>query len=75
MRERARGSLQVDFTEIKIAELHEIAHEVYDTGMELQVFMTANGIFPRERENPIREPLNRKRSARQARREQHGSVY
>ena len=75
MRERARGSLQVEFTPIEVAELNEIAYEVYSAGMALQEYMTQRGIEPRLREKPIHEPLNRKRTARKTRREQHGPVY
>ena len=75
MRERARGSLQVEFTPIEVAEINEVAYEVYAAGMALQEYMMQRGIEPRRREKPIREPLNRGKKARQARREQHGPVY
>ncbi len=75
MRERARGSLQVDFTPIDAAELNEIANEVYAAGMALQEFMTVRGISPREREKPIHEALNRKNKAREERREKYGEKY
>lgn len=75
LRERARGSLQVDMTPIEVGELHEIAAEVYAAGMSLMDYMIARGIGPRERERPLHEPLNRGRKARQARRDEHGAQY
>ena len=75
LRERARGSLQVDFKPIEVAELKEVAAEMYAAGMALMEYMMARGIGPRGRKKPIREPLNRGRKARQARRDEHGLVY
>lgn len=75
LRERARGSLQVDMTPIKVSELNSIAAEVYAAGMALMDYMIARGIGPRERDRPLREPLNRGRKARQARRDEHGAKY
>ena len=75
LRERARGSLQVDMKPIQAAELNLIAAEVYASGTALMEYMMVRGIGLRNREQPIREPLNRGRKARQARRHEHGSVY
>jgi hypothetical protein len=75
LRERARGSLQVDLTAIEAAELTEIGNEVYAAGMALQEYMTLRKIEPRLREKPIHEPLDRRKKARQERREKYGQVY
>lgn len=75
VRERARGSLQVEMKPIEVAELNEIAAEMHASGMSLMEYMMARGIGPREREAPLREPLNRRQKARQARRDEHGAVY
>jgi hypothetical protein len=75
LRERARGSLQVDLRPIEVAELTEIATELYGSGLALVEYMMARGIEPRDRERPLHEPLNRGKKARQARRDQHGPVY
>lgn len=75
MRERARGSLQVELKPIAASELSDIANEVYGAGLALQEFMTSRGINARDRDRPIHEPLNRGKKARLARREQQGSDY
>lgn len=75
LRERARGSLQVEMVPIEVAELKEIAAEVYAAGIALMEYMIARGIGPRERMKPLREPLNRGRKARKARRDEHGTEY
>jgi hypothetical protein len=75
LRERARGSLQIDLKPIEVAELNEIAGEVYAAGIALMEYMMVRGIGPREREKPLREPLNRGTKARKARRAEHGDVY
>jgi hypothetical protein len=75
LKERARGSLQVELKPVTVAEMNEIAAEVYASGMALMDYMMARGIGPREREKPLREPLNRGKKARQARRDEHGAVY
>ena len=75
LRERARGSLQVDLKPIEVAELKEVATEMYASGMALMEYMMARGIGPRGRDKPLHEPLNRGRKARQARRDKHGAIY
>lgn len=75
MREKARGSLQVELKPIPLNELQEIAGEVYQAGMALQNYMMTRRMGPRFREGPIREPLNRKKAERVKRREQLGDRY
>ena len=75
MREKARGSLQVDFTEIKVDEVFAVADSVYKAGMALQDFMISRHMGPIFRKKPLREPLNRKKKARADRREKYGEKY
>jgi hypothetical protein len=75
MRERARGSLQVEFRPIKVEELLSIADEVYQAGMALMQFIIDRNLGNRFRTKPLFEPLNRKTKARKARRDEHGPVY
>ncbi len=75
MRERARGSLQVELNHIEVGEIIDIAREVYASGIALMDYMIQKGIEPRARKKPLREPLNRGKKARQARRDQYGGTY
>lgn len=75
MREKARGSLQVDFKPVKTEELLAAAERIYQAGLALQDYMTRSGLIPRLREGVLREPLNRKKKAREQRRTQYGEIY
>lgn len=75
LREKARGSLQVEFKSVTAQELVDSADEVYLAGMALQAYMTKSGLGPRVREKQLREPLNRKKKAREQRRAEHGDQY
>lgn len=65
---KARGSLQLGLVPITVAEIEEDAAEIYEAGMALMQFQIDNRIMPRERRHPIREPLDRSKAARAARR-------
>jgi hypothetical protein len=75
LRIKARGSLQSELKPITAQELRDSADQIYRAGMKLQEYMMKSGIGPRFREGPLREPLNRGRKARQARRDEHGAAY
>lgn len=75
LRIKARGSLQSELKKVTAEELLETADQIYRAGMSLQDFMLKNHLGPRFREGPLREPLNRGRKARQARRDEHGANY
>ncbi|MFM5923965.1 MAG: hypothetical protein ACKOPG_07255 [Novosphingobium sp.] len=75
LREKARGSLQAELKPIKANDLLEAADRVFRAGMALQSYMMKTGLVPRTREKPLREPLNRKKSARAQRRAEHGDQY
>lgn len=75
LRIKARGSLQSEFKRVTTEELLGTADHIYRAGMALQDFMLKNHLGPRFRERPLRDPLNRGRKARQARREKHGANY
>jgi hypothetical protein len=75
MRERARGSLQVDFRPIKVEELLSIADDVYKAGIALMQFMVDRKLGSRFRTKPLFKPLNRKTKARAERRQKYGAVY
>jgi hypothetical protein len=75
LKESARGRLTLDFERVTAEELQAIAKEIYDTGMALTEFMASRGILPKFREEPLREPISRKKKARQARRAEFGDRY
>ncbi|WP_397582754.1 hypothetical protein [Sphingorhabdus sp.] len=75
MREKARGSLQVDFTVIKVDEIFAVADSVYQAGMALQEFMISRQMGPIFRQKALHEPLNRKKKARADRRAKYGEKY
>ena len=75
LRTTARGSLQAEFKPVTAQELLDTAEQIYRAGMALQEYMMKSGLGPRFREGPLREPLNRGRKARQARRDEHGAAY
>jgi len=74
-KEKARGGLSADLVEVQVDELNSIAKEVHDAGLELQEFMMSRGVGPRHREEPLREPISRKKKARENRRAKFGKRY
>lgn len=68
-RPKARGSLQVKLVPITAQECEQDATLIYEVGMDLMRFMIAQGIGPRERIRPMREPLDRRKAARKKRRD------
>lgn len=75
LREKARGSLQAEIKPVKVEELLAVADQVYGAGMALQEYMIKSGVGPRMREKQLREPLNRKKKAREQRRADFGDRY
>jgi hypothetical protein len=75
LKEKARGSLQVDFQPVTVVELKETAKEIYDLGLRLHNFMVSRGLGPVFRQKPLREPINRSKKARAERRETFGDRY
>jgi hypothetical protein len=67
-RERARGSLQVELKVIAVEEIEKDAAAIYEVGMDIMRFMMSRGLEPRQRAGPLRVPINRKKAARDARR-------
>lgn len=75
LREKARGSLQAEIKPVKVEELLAVADQVYGAGMALQEYMIKSGVGPRMREKQLREPLNRRKKAREQRRADFGDRY
>ena len=75
LRERARGSLQVEFKPVRSEELLEAADQIYRAGMALQEYMIKTGLGPLVRAKQLREPLNRGKKAREQRHAEHGARY
>jgi len=75
MSEKARGSLEVELAPISVDEIRKVASRVYEAGMNLMEFMASRGIGPSFREGPLREPLKRKKKAREQRRDKFGHRY
>lgn len=65
---KARGSLQLELRPITVQEIEEDAALIYEAGITLQKYMMLNGIGPVDRQFPIREPLDRRKRAREERR-------
>ncbi len=65
---KARGSLQLELKPITVAEIEEDAALIYEAGIALQRFMLLRGILPENRLGPLWEPLDRRKKARQERR-------
>ncbi len=75
LRMKARGSLQIEFTPITIDELNKQAEAIYEAGLALFSFMINRGIGTDTRQPPLREQFNRKKNARQKRRDDFGDKY
>jgi hypothetical protein len=76
VREKARGSLQVSLQPVSVKEVEKDAAAIYEVGMNLMRFMLAYGLKPADRTRPIRAPLDRRKKARQARKDlkvRHGT--
>ncbi len=76
---KARGSLQLGLVPISVAEIEQDAALIYEAGMALLQFMIFRGLMPPTRQHAIREPLDRSKKARAARKsppveEDHGAV-
>jgi hypothetical protein len=67
IREKARGSLQVDFAPVNAEEITKDANAIYEAGMNLMRFMLVQRLAPVKRTRPLRMPLDRARKARQKR--------
>lgn len=68
-REEARGSTIVKLKPITVDEIEEVASLIYEAGLDLQRFMVNLGLdYPSALKRPLRQPLNRKKKAREARR-------
>jgi hypothetical protein len=74
-KEKARGALSADLIEVSAEEIAEIAKEIHEAGLALISFMIERNLGPRHRQEPLREPISRKKAARQKRREQLGERY
>ncbi|MGP1283014.1 MAG: hypothetical protein ACTS1X_08565 [Parasphingopyxis sp.] len=74
-KEKARRKLSADWVEVTVEELLSIAKEVHEAGLALQGFMAERGLGPRKREEPLREPISRKKKARDDRRAEYGEKY
>ena len=75
LKEKARGSLQVDFQPVTVDELKDTAKKIYDSGIALHQFMVSRHLGPIMRAGSRREPINRGKKARAERREAHGERY
>lgn len=71
-REKSRGSYQLELKPIRVEDLREDAATIYKVGMDLMEFMMRAGLLPELRETPMREPLDRRKSAREKRRNTGG---
>ncbi len=67
VREKARGSLQVELQPVRVDEIERDATVIYEAGMDLMRFMLAYNLTPTPRTRPIRAPLDRRKKARRAR--------
>lgn len=65
---KARGSLQLELKPISVAEIEEDATLIYEAGIALLQFMILYGIRPAVRLAPMREALDRRKKAREERR-------
>lgn len=74
-KEKARGALTADLVEVNQAELTSIATEVHESGLALQSFMISRGLYSRERQAPLKEPISRRKGAREGRRTKFGDDY
>jgi hypothetical protein len=72
---KARGTLQSDLTPVTVEEIRENARAIHEAGLNIVSFMLSRGLSPILRQAPLREPLDRRRKARTARRERHGERY
>ncbi len=68
-RQKARGSLQLSLIPVTAEEFARDAALIYEAGMDLMRFMISRGIGPRERIRPIRAALDRRKKAREKRRD------
>lgn len=68
-RESARGSLQVSLQPVRIEEIEQDATQIFDAGLAIIEFMVAHGLGPTHPEGARRAPFNRKKEAREKRRE------
>lgn len=74
-REKARGSLQTELVPVSAKEIEQDAALINKVGLDIVTFMMMNGLAPRFRKAPLREPLGRKKKARAERRERFGAKY
>lgn len=65
---KAKGSIKLDLKPISVAEIQQIAEEIYKAGMDIMSFMISRGLESPVRTTPIREIINRGKSAREKRR-------
>ena len=66
---KARGSLQLKLQPVSVAEIEKDASLIYEVGMDLMRFMMKHALGPKQRNIPLREPLDRSKEARAKRRE------
>jgi hypothetical protein len=71
-RESARGSLQVKLTPIETSDIERDAEEIYEAGMDMMRFMMSRELGPTQRQQPLREPIDRSKKARAERRKLGG---
>lgn len=71
---KARGSLQADLEPVSVEEIHQAALLIYDAGMNIANFMIHHGLDTRTRTKPLMVPLNRRKKARERRREDRSAV-
>jgi hypothetical protein len=72
-REKARGSLQVTLRPVSASEIEKDAAATYEVGMNLMRFMLAYGLKPVDRIRPVHAPLDRRKKARQARKDRRAT--
>ena len=70
LKQTARGRFDVDFEKVEIGDLLATVREVYEAGLALTSFMHSRGISPAFPAEPLPHPINRKKKAREARREE-----
>ncbi len=66
-RSSARGSVMVSLQPVSVTEIEKDAGRIYEAGMALMTYMIKRRLAPQDRTKPIREPLNRKQTARKQR--------
>lgn len=66
-RASARGSIMVSLQPVSVTQIEKDARRIYEAGMALMSYMVTRGLAPRDRSRPIREPLDRKKTAREKR--------